>query len=199
MLRKAVYATCQPIAGTGLTLKGTQPGDVVGRGALSKSGNRGTQDKEGTPEDEKLYLEASHLIADRFRGTGYKNGSNLVTTSAHYNDPVMKKVEDEIAEKAQGGQKMKITVSVEWMDYINAGIVAVLVDDRADAIGSDLSDPLEEKALTDIVQKELSERFARMRSKNIKRVKQVSYAAEITEANGDVTTVNKTIKADKWV
>ena len=104
-----------------------------------------------------------------------------------------------IAEKAQGGQKMKITVSVEWMDYINAGIVAVLVDDRADAIGSDLSDPLEEKALTDIVQKELSERFARMRSKNIKRVKQVSYAAEITEANGDVTTVNKTIKADKWV
>ena len=188
------------ITGTGLTLKGTQPKDVSGRGALSKSGNRGSQDKEGTPEEEKLYLEASHLIADRFRGTGYKNGCNLVTTSAHYNDPVMKDIETAIAEAAQGGEEMKITVSVDWMEYKPAAVVKALVRDRATEIGADLSDATERQALTDIVEKQLQERFDRMRSKNIKRVKKVKYAVEITQDDGKVKRLNlETKTVDKWV
>ncbi len=39
------------------------------------------------------------MFADRFKGSGYKAGANLIATSAHYNDPLMKGVEDKIEEQ----------------------------------------------------------------------------------------------------
>jgi hypothetical protein len=190
------------VTGTGLTLKGTQDEDVTGRGMTSKSGNRGTRDSADTAADDRLLQEASHMIADRFRGSGYKNGCNLVTTSAHYNDPVMKGIEDKIALQIDKlrASSMKLTVSVDWIQYDHPKVLAQLVSDRAAEIGADLSDATEAQALVERVKKDLEDRWARMRSENLKRVKNVSYEVELTLPDGKTKTLDyDTDTVDKWI
>lgn len=43
-------------------------------------------------------MDASHLIADEFGGSGYKEANNLVAASSHFNRVIMRKIEIKIAE-----------------------------------------------------------------------------------------------------
>jgi len=188
------------ITGTGLTLKGTQDEDVTGRGMTSTSGNRNTSDPQGTPEDERLLHEASHLIADRFRGSGYKRGCNLVTTSAHYNDPIMKDIEDQIAAIAETAVEMTLTVSVDWIEWAAPSVIRDIMRTQAAAIGADLTDADERRALTERVERELEERFQRLRSENTKRVKNVTYTATFKMRDGSERNENwATNQVDTWM
>ncbi len=55
---------------------------------------RGITDREAG--NAELMLNASHLIADRFMGSGFAAAANLVDASAHYNQVVMAEMENRI-------------------------------------------------------------------------------------------------------
>ncbi len=77
---------------TGLT------SSIVGRNlrlGLALPGQRG-KTAQAPGQVSGLGLDAAHLIADRFGGSGYVAGLNLVATSENYNRKKMKRAEDAI-------------------------------------------------------------------------------------------------------
>jgi hypothetical protein len=59
---------------------------------------------------------SAHIIANWFGGSGYKKSLNLVTTSAHFNQVVMGRAEDQIVDwvKHIQIQKFNLKVAVDW-------------------------------------------------------------------------------------
>jgi hypothetical protein len=65
-------------------------------------------------------MHNAHLIADRFRGSGYREAHNLVTTSSYYNLNVMSKSEMEIAkfvEEHDERAKFDLKIAVDWEKF----------------------------------------------------------------------------------
>lgn len=197
---KAADGMLKSVTGTGLTLKGTQEDDVEGRGRTDRTGNRRSIDPQARDEGDRLNQNSSHMIADQFRGSGYEVGCNLVTASAHYNQQVMKEVEDEIARIARDAKEMEMTVSVEWIEYLDEDVVEMLVEEVADEIGADLDDQETADALEDQIEQELRAKLARMDSQNTKRVANVTYDVTFQMNNGETQTLNQaTNQADIWL
>lgn len=71
------------------------PTKVVGDQLTLHDLGRGyTQDPDGKVKNTGM--DAAHIIANMFGGSGYKIGENIVATSAEYNQKAMRKREDEI-------------------------------------------------------------------------------------------------------
>jgi hypothetical protein len=164
------------ISGTSLTLK--EPGT---RGRTGTAG-RQTQN-EG--------MNASHLIADRFRGSGYKTAANLVATSSDYNQKDMKNVEDQIADlivqtgDALGAEGTEINdfefdmkVSVTWGTLEIANIVTEVVKKYPRLNAQEL-----QKVSSDLTG------FMGRVSKNLKRCMSVKYEVTIKAGQNSAVTV----------
>jgi hypothetical protein len=78
-------------------------------------GMRGTTEAPPTHEVGRD-MNAAHLIADWFGGSGYKQSLNLITTSDHFNKQVMGGVERKIADDylVQNAASMNMTINVTW-------------------------------------------------------------------------------------
>lgn len=107
------------ISGTGLHLK-DQLG-IDGRGY--------TGDAVG--KEPGAGQHSSHLIADLFTGSGYKEAGNLIATSATYNWYEMSMAEDLIREavEAHGAESFDMDVAVDWGAMDDPGVIQARVDD----------------------------------------------------------------------
>ncbi len=180
------------ITGSGLTLKGTQEEDVEGRGMTSNSGNRRTTNAG---------MNSSHLIPDRLRGSGYKNGANLISTSRHYNVPIMSDKEDAICERARDAKEITMNVNVNWMEWASQTVVDHFVDQKIVAAlvsGVDVDAPGVLEELEDDVRTELTTKLAALRSQNIKRVENVTYNVTYTSHDGQPAISPFNESTDEW-
>ncbi|WP_371601981.1 hypothetical protein OG345_01915 [Streptomyces sp. NBC_01220] len=115
------FTVTQDLTGMTLQVKGVdlrlkEPGDPRGI----------TQDSPGFIANQNL--NRSHVIADWFGGSGYREALNLVTASDHYNKTVMGDAESEIATEilafaekhnlARGQVSMDLTVSVTFGELL---------------------------------------------------------------------------------
>jgi hypothetical protein len=117
----------------------------------------------------KANLNRSHLIADRFLGSGYKSAANLVSASAEYNQVEMKGVEDQIVNLIETHKAKEFNLSVK----VKLGQLK-----RTDIIQQILSKiPAEEK---DMVKASI-EQFASQHP-NFKAVLEVNYQISLTNA-----------------
>ncbi|MFN0175744.1 MAG: DUF4157 domain-containing protein [Saprospiraceae bacterium] len=105
--------------------------------------NRGvTERSEGFVSDEEL--NAAHLIADQFLGSGYKDSANLVTTSSHFNQVVMGNIEKKIAAKIrkEKATSFDMSLSVEWGELMNDAVLSRIMkqlpDGERDAVRGDV-------------------------------------------------------------
>ncbi|MCO4745775.1 MAG: DNA/RNA non-specific endonuclease, partial [Proteobacteria bacterium] len=164
------------ITGTGLTLKGTQEEDVSNRGNTTSTGNRRARNQG---------QNSSHLVPDRLRGSGYKAGANLITTSRHFNVPVMSNIEDDICEEygRVGAESVTLTVSVEWDELRSDDVVDDLVDHAASQAAAEITDPAELAALRTEIEANLAQ-YATQNSVNLKRVANCIYRATFDVPEG---------------
>ena len=184
------------ITGTGITLKGTEADDVEGRGYTSNAGNRRTTNAG---------MNSSHLIPDRLRGSGYKEGANLISTSRHYNVPIMSNKEDAICERAKDAKTVTMNVSVKWMEWDADEVVEHFLAEKITSaitagIDVDADGVLDE--LEDDVKDELKTKLAGLRSQNIKRVEDVTYNVTYESHPGmdAIPAFNEnTNEWDKWL
>jgi hypothetical protein len=105
------------VAGTNLSLK-----TAVG---IRERGN--TQRPPGWISKEELH--ASHVIADRFLGSGYKASANTVIASSHFNQKVMGRVEDDIVEfiKENTATTFDMKVELEWGELASSTVLTEIM------------------------------------------------------------------------
>jgi hypothetical protein len=117
------------ITGRDLRLKTTQ--EEIG-------GRRGVTERTG-PGNQALMVNASHLIADRFMGSGFQIGGNLIDASEYYNQVVMAAAEDriegfirEIARLEASGRIEDVTFDLEvtarWGPFIAASALRLIIE-----------------------------------------------------------------------
>ncbi|MGZ3406744.1 MAG: DNA/RNA non-specific endonuclease, partial [Polyangia bacterium] len=154
----------ESITGSHLTLK--EPGS---RGATGQAGRAVPNEK----------IESCHLIADQFRGSGYKSSANLIAASQTYNQQEMKGAETTIANfiKNMKATEFDMTVGVKWMDVDVTKAVAALEKRYPDVMKPKL------KAK---IQQELTDFITRMKSAspNLKRVKETKYTVKVKDPKG---------------
>ena len=180
------------ITGTGLTLKGTEADDVEGRGYTSNNGNRRSRNSG---------QNSSHLIPDRLRGSGYKEGANLISTSRHYNVPIMSTKEEEICQSARDAKQLTMSVSVKWMEWAAESVVDHFLEEKINAaitagIDIDADGVLDE--LEDDVKAELQVKLSALDSQNIKRVENVTYSVSFEAHDSQDAIPNYNKSTDEW-
>jgi hypothetical protein len=95
------------VTGTNLTLKTED-----GRGKMGES----------PAHQANAGMHSAHIIADMIRGSGYRESSNLISTSSHYNLYEMRSAEREIANFVRGSEgstkefNLKVTITWEKLD-----------------------------------------------------------------------------------
>ncbi|MBP0904182.1 DUF4157 domain-containing protein [Mariniflexile gromovii] len=97
--------------------------------------NRALKDSDSHVANKEIGFDASHVLADTFLGSGYKNALNLVTTSADYNRKTMKTAEEYVKKqikKVENNLKKKnpedfvtfdLTVLARWNPVTDSEIV----------------------------------------------------------------------------
>lgn len=185
------------MTGTGLKLK--KAAKIFGRGSTTDSSGRKATDKN---------LDASHMIADEFMGSGYKSSQNIVTTSDVYNREKMrdeeKKIKAEIDKKIleiemMGGSTddvtFDLTVDVDWTEVKSDAAVDLMMANEK--FKQDLLDkyPAWTPATlrTEIIT-QIGTWWTGM-SKNLKRVKDTKY--KLTIAGG--SPKNFSAGPDLWM
>ncbi|HEY0015720.1 MAG TPA: DUF4157 domain-containing protein [Longimicrobium sp.] len=112
-------------------------------------------------------LNAAHVIADDFLGSGYKSSLNLIATSAKFNQDDMSKVEDEIRRliKLVKPDDFDLTVDVEWT-VVNDPVIAAQI---AAAMPSETAASIATKIAA----------FAAKVDPGFQRVQRITYTAEL--------------------
>jgi hypothetical protein len=179
--RNASSLALVSIEGEQLSLKGA--GDPKNRGV--------TQDSPDYVKD--LSLNRAHLIADEFKGSGYADSLNLISTSAHYNQVVMRD-----AERLIGAFLVKLRairfsmkVDVSWGEVVDDKIINTI--ESADWFPKDYVKDANLRAA-------IAARLAT--TPDLKRCTKVSYFVEITDAEltGSVgKTFETEIGSDIWL
>ncbi|PTL85201.1 DNA/RNA non-specific endonuclease [Vitiosangium sp. GDMCC 1.1324] len=152
------------IVGTNLSLKG--PGDPKNRGI--------TEDSPHYVANKNL--NRSHLIADEFKGSGYKEGLNLITTSDHYNQIEMRRAEKRIGDFIIDNKAItfSLRVDVTWNEILEQTILQKIVNAHWFKTNyKNATDPLG-------LEQELKAKLAAC--PNLKQCKRVEYTAIITDA-----------------
>jgi len=90
---------------------------------------RGRTD-DGPMHARNLYLNNSHMIADEFLGSGYTTSLNLITTSAYYNQEIMRGQERRIAAtiRDSGADEFDMDVVVTWGEFNSEEIVTQIMN-----------------------------------------------------------------------
>ncbi len=88
--------------------------------------------------EEQIEFNASHILADLFLGSGYKNTLNLVTASGHYNKTTMGDAEKELTKKLKDFEQIyknrdnknyitfDIQVTAKWKELVDNTITSEL-------------------------------------------------------------------------
>lgn len=148
----------------------------------------------GTTQDSKgkiinAGMDAAHLIANMFGGSGYKEAQNIIATSAEYNQIVMRKKEDTI---------MKYILDEKEAKYFSMQVDLEFVKDNTTFEISAIRKALADYAKADDDRHSLSDSALlqqiemRLKQTDQKRVKKVVYLVELF-ADGD-----KSIKAQPF-
>ncbi|MFP5272431.1 eCIS core domain-containing protein [Coleofasciculus sp.] len=169
-------AMVKSVQGTSLKLKADA--GVTGRGYTGRS--------PGYERNEDL--NASHLIADQFLGSGYKNSANLITTSAHYNQVVMKRAEDQIIRFVQRNKAVEFNmeVNVTWGELNSPEVIEEILQEL----------PEEGK---DEVRNEV-QAFVNRVQPSFKRCMNVNYYVTVTnEQTGKEVAFDRDIGPDAWL
>jgi uncharacterized protein DUF4157/DNA/RNA non-specific endonuclease len=149
----------QSITGAQLTLKL----EGAPRGVTSDSGRK-------TPGQG---IDSSHLIADRFGGSGYAKSANLISASAAYNRDDMRGIEDAIALWIDANNILSFTmeVKVTWGEVAGPKAIAAIEDEHPE-----YAVPRRRKKL----EKDLNAFLAR-NSQNLKRCMSTIYKVTPTD------------------
>ena len=127
--------------------------------SVKDPGSRGKTDSKGVMINKEVdqtdlpQLNSAHLLADWFKGTGYRQGLNLILTSEKYNTKTMQKAEKDVAneileiEEDYPGQKITfdLHVTANYQVTDTDGIITTLQkinsyeDNQLDEIHRDLS------------------------------------------------------------
>ncbi len=126
---------------------------VIGRGiGVKASGTRGRTDsagrllQEGVDTSDLPQLNAAHLIADWFKGSGYRQGLNLILTSDYYNQIVMFGAESQLVQELQDIQADYGDVLVTLNLRVTA-IYEASVDDKVVEVLRGIKPEMEESEL----------------------------------------------------
>ncbi|MCD4536367.1 hypothetical protein LRP67_19925 [Nocardioides sp. cx-169] len=156
------------------------PRQVVGRNLTLYSGRGITQDSPYFIPGQGF--NRAHVIANRFGGTGFADWGNLVTTSAHYNHPVMSGAESRIVqhlndttgngERRVPGTPAPAAAPVTFTLQVNLDYVAVTEPLAASTIAGDSDLPDKDPGIREAI-------LARIREAGLidklKRVKDTRY------------------------
>jgi hypothetical protein len=158
---------------------------------------------DATGQVSKADLNASHLVADQFLGTGYKTKfkgvtitSNLIACSAKFNQDDMADVEDALRDalKAPGVAEFDLEVKVEWMSVKHQDIVDAVTAEIMKKTGR------ADKAVIEGEVQGVVNTFAGKVAPAFKRVKLVTYDASIKDATGkEIDKFFRTIGPDLWL
>jgi hypothetical protein len=118
-------------------------------------------------------IDASHLIADEFGGSGYAEANNLVAASKTFNRKIMRKQERALAEWLNdiGAVQFKLTTNVDWNSLSEEKLMKKMVKVHKEALKG-VAD--KEQALKDQIGA-FKEKYKAKLSKNLKRVHDVRY------------------------
>ncbi|MFB7100924.1 hypothetical protein [Streptomyces hydrogenans] len=158
-------------------------------------GPRGiTQDSPGFEVGEGL--NRSHAVGDMFGGSGFKGALNIVTTSKHYNQTVMRGAEREIEQQVvayAGGRAHASEVSFDLTVTITFGEL--------------LKDHLEKKVRAHPsfkngdaqAEKKLKDLLAKLFNAPVQRVIETEYVWVISNGRDEPHRDNTKIGADEWL
>jgi hypothetical protein len=163
--------------------------------SLKEPGTRGATTGDSGRKVPNENMQASHLIADRFRGSGYKSGANLITTSAHYNVPLMSGVEDQIANFVKANKAttdFDLTVSVEWMEINDQSAIDLFFAENP---------KMKKKDYEAGLQADMKAFAARMKteSPNLKRVQSTKYDVKCKGEDGEEAAEQFNLGVDIWM
>lgn len=140
-----------------------------------------TQDSEG--KIINAGMDAAHLIANMFGGSGYREAQNIIATSAEYNQVVMREKEDLILAYVKGEKTAKyfsMQVDLEFVKDNTTFEIAAIRKALADhARADDDRHGLSDAALLQQIE-------TRLKQTNQKRVKKVIYRVELF-TDGDIS------------
>jgi hypothetical protein len=153
------------VKGTGLKQK--RAAGVVGTGYRSAAPGQVTN----------ADLNAAHVIADEFLGSGYKNSLNLIATSARFNRQDMVRAEKTIKTlyAALKPSDFDLTVDVEWTT-VNSAVIAAQI---AAALPSETAASIAAKIAA----------FAAKVDPGFQRVLKITYTAEMYRATATGRTL----------
>ncbi len=134
--------------------------------------------------DEELDVNASHLIADLFMGSGYESSLNLVTASTYYNQTVMANKEIEIAEWIRSFRSNEVSLrQVTFNMTVNANwgppvITEAMANEMKTQIFSRLT--LTEEERQQVIQDfETTHQRILTRGEQVKRVLGVTWSVQV--------------------
>ncbi|BDD07454.1 phage tail protein [Aureibacter tunicatorum] len=122
---------------------------VIERTVIEKEKNEKGEEKEIIKQkynyDNSIVamFDNSHILANMFMGSGYKEALNLLTTSSHYNQVIMRNAEDEIMELLEVLQEntqekypnayitFDMTITSTWDKLIDREVFNFLNDDKS--------------------------------------------------------------------
>ena len=153
----------------------------------------------------------SHLIADEFRGSGFKPSANVATTSGIYNADVidgktMRWAELQLGNWLETGidplkvpEEFSLTVDVAWwpLDQVDpAFITAVNADAKHYA---NIEEPTDRVSSKEEIEAKINEYKQRHPTTKLQRIAGMSYSAEVTLDNGSTVENEWDIGPDIWL
>jgi len=178
------------VTGVGLTLQGTLPDDVVGPGFRARWGNRCVA-SEGQV--------VSCLVPDRFRGSGYRQARNLVTTSETFRAVALDPIAEALARAylATRATHLTLRVAVEWVELDDEDVATSIVDDAMRQAGESTLDGPHRTRFEEAVRRRLEQ--SRLRSHpNLMRVLDVRYVGVLHGEDGERRVAYRT-GCDLWL
>jgi hypothetical protein len=167
------------ITGTNLRYKYTEEEIRARRGITARE-----------PGNAELMLNASHLIADRFMGSGFAEAANLVDASAYYNQVVMAEMENRIdafitgiARLRAGGDLNDVTfnmdVEVRWGPMLAASALREMSQTILNRVPEDQRDAFRQEWAAMTVRLVAS-------SRSVWRIMSVTYRVRVLVNDEDV-------------
>jgi len=181
------------------------PTRVVGENLTMFSGRGVTQDSPYFVKN--MDFNRAHLIANEFGGSGYRSGRNLVTTSAHYNQTVMRDAEIAIGthiDTEAGDADIRVRAAmppqaavVRFSLAVALAYVDALLRLIADAIVKDPDLKDKDAQVRQDILKELSKENI---DKRLKRVKKTEYdLTDLVVAGEGRPGFDTEIGEDEWL
>lgn len=157
--------------------KNELPREVTGTSLTLKTDEDRGKMGESPAHQPNAGMHNAHIIADMIRGSGYRESSNLISTSSHYNLNEMSSAEREIASfvRRKGGSKAEfnIKVTITWEKLSSDASIEKII----------AKNPLWEGEDKESVKKTLKD-FLKGFGSKLHRVMSLRYDVTVQTANG---------------